>query len=104
LGPQPWMRRALEQDGLLVPGAVLTEAGVAAPLIDPEQALLFDITAMRSPLIPPTERREPCPPRRPRDGRRPHPATRATRTTRSWRCCSSRRPPSVCWHSWCRLC
>lgn len=46
LVPPPWMRRALEQDGLLVPGAVLTEAGVAAPLIDPEQALLFDITAV----------------------------------------------------------
>ncbi|MFC7457311.1 alpha-galactosidase [Brachybacterium sp. GCM10030267] len=40
----PWMTRAADEDGLLVPGAALTHSGLAAPLLDPEQALLIDIS------------------------------------------------------------
>lgn len=40
----PWWRRAEEEDGLVLPGAVLLRSGLAAPLIDPEQGLLFSLT------------------------------------------------------------
>ena len=46
LVPPAWMQRALDEDGLIMPGAVLTDAGIAAPLLNPEQALLFDIAAV----------------------------------------------------------
>ena len=35
---------AADEGGLPVPGSVLTAAGLAAPLLDPEQALLIDLT------------------------------------------------------------
>lgn len=40
----PWWQRAEEEDGLLLPGAVLSTSGLAAPLIDPEQGVLFSLT------------------------------------------------------------
>ncbi len=43
LGAPAWLRRAADEDGLLVPGAVLVRSGLAAPLLDPEQALLFSL-------------------------------------------------------------
>ncbi|WP_422116737.1 alpha-galactosidase [Brachybacterium sp. UNK5269] len=43
LGAPAWLRRAADADGLLVPGAVLVRSGLAAPLLDPEQALLFSL-------------------------------------------------------------
>ncbi|MGO2756300.1 MAG: alpha-galactosidase [Brachybacterium alimentarium] len=45
--PPRWIQlaeEAAEDGGLLVPGSVLTVSGLAAPLLDPEQALLIDIT------------------------------------------------------------
>ena len=39
----PWWRRAEEEDGLVLPGTVLLHSGLAAPLIDTEQGLLFSL-------------------------------------------------------------
>ncbi|GAA4529745.1 alpha-galactosidase [Brachybacterium paraconglomeratum] len=39
----PWWQRAADEDGLLLPGAVLSTSGLAAPLIDPEQGVLFSL-------------------------------------------------------------
>src|SRR5699024_33021 len=59
LVPPRWMQlaeQAADEGGLLVPGGVLTAAGLAAPLLDPEQALLFDLTRaeVSCPLAPVT--------------------------------------------------
>ncbi|MGP5005839.1 alpha-galactosidase [Brachybacterium tyrofermentans] len=45
--PPRWMqlaRESAEDGGLLLPGAALMVSGLATPLLDPEQALLIDIT------------------------------------------------------------
>ncbi|WP_114855100.1 alpha-galactosidase [Brachybacterium sp. YJGR34] len=39
----PWLERAAAEDGVVVPGAVLLRAGLAAPHLDPEQALLLTL-------------------------------------------------------------
>jgi len=39
----PWWQRALDEDGLVLPGTVLLHAGLTAPLIDPEQGLLLSL-------------------------------------------------------------
>ncbi|MCT1437564.1 alpha-galactosidase [Brachybacterium paraconglomeratum] len=44
LTPPPWLSRVLEADGAVLPGAVLAVAGLAAPLLDPEQGLLLSLT------------------------------------------------------------
>ncbi|MDN5686158.1 MAG: alpha-galactosidase [Brachybacterium sp.] len=47
LTPPRWMQlaeQAADEGGLAVPGSVLTAAGLTAPLLDPEQALLIDLT------------------------------------------------------------
>ncbi len=40
----PWLARVLEADGAVLPGAALAVAGLAAPLLDPEQGLLLSLT------------------------------------------------------------
>lgn len=40
----PWLARVLEADGAVLPGAALAVAGLAAPLLDPEQSLLLSLT------------------------------------------------------------
>ncbi|MGP5055837.1 alpha-galactosidase [Brachybacterium paraconglomeratum] len=40
----PWLSRVLEADGAVLPGAALAVAGLAAPLLDPEQGLLLSLT------------------------------------------------------------
>ncbi|AXK44341.1 alpha-galactosidase [Brachybacterium saurashtrense] len=40
----PWMRTALAEDGVSLPGTVLGRAGLSAPLLDPEQGLLLSLT------------------------------------------------------------
>lgn len=42
----PWWQRAAAEGGLALPGAVLTTSGLAAPLIDPEQGVLFSLTRL----------------------------------------------------------
>ena len=44
LTPPPWLARVLEADGAVLPGAALAVAGLAAPLLDPEQGLLLSLT------------------------------------------------------------
>ena len=44
LTPPPWLSRVLEADGAVLPGAALAVAGLAAPLLDPEQGLLLSLT------------------------------------------------------------
>ncbi len=39
----PWLARVLEADGAVLPGAALAVAGLAAPLLDPEQGLLLSL-------------------------------------------------------------
>ncbi|GAB3879407.1 alpha-galactosidase [Terrabacter terrigena] len=41
-----WWGRALEGDGLVVPGAVLTEVGLPVPVIGPAQGYLLDLRAL----------------------------------------------------------
>ena len=43
LAPSPG-ERVLEADGAVLPGAALAVAGLAAPLLDPEQGLLLSLT------------------------------------------------------------
>ena len=40
----PWLSLVLEADGAVLPGAALAVAGLAAPLLDPEQGLLLSLT------------------------------------------------------------
>ena len=40
----PWLARALAEGSVLLPGAVLTTSGLAAPLLDPEQGLMLSLT------------------------------------------------------------
>ncbi|MGO2558777.1 alpha-galactosidase [Brachybacterium sp.] len=47
--PPPWLERALEEDGLALPGAVLVRSGLTAPLLDPEQGLLFSLVRETDP-------------------------------------------------------
>ena len=44
LTPPPWLSLVLEADGAVLPGAALAVAGLAAPLLDPEQGLLLSLT------------------------------------------------------------
>jgi alpha-galactosidase len=41
--PPPWLQRALAEDGVALPGAALLRSGLTAPLIDPEQGMLFSL-------------------------------------------------------------
>ena len=41
----PWLSLVLEADGAVLPGAALAVAGLAAPLLDPEQGLLLSLTS-----------------------------------------------------------
>ncbi|WP_394215164.1 alpha-galactosidase [Brachybacterium vulturis] len=49
LFPPPWMQRALDEDGLVLPGAVLVRSGLAAPLFDPEQGMLLSLVREPAP-------------------------------------------------------
>ena len=115
--PPRWIQLAqesAEDGGLLVPGAVLIVSGLATPLLDPEQALLIDITRARG-LLTPTR----CTDGSGTSGsvgRKKVAMSTATtstwsaptdadgRTIRSWRCCSSRPRPSASWCSSCGRC
>ncbi|WP_246957097.1 alpha-galactosidase [Brachybacterium sp. Marseille-Q7125] len=44
LNAPAWWQRAEEQDGIVLPGGVLTTSGLAAPLLDPEQGVLLSLT------------------------------------------------------------
>ena len=39
----PWLQRAAEEDGVILPGAVLTRSGLTAPLFDPEHGMLLSL-------------------------------------------------------------
>ena len=43
--PPAWWERALADDGLVVPGAVLTGVGLPVPVIGPAQGYLLDVRA-----------------------------------------------------------
>lgn len=47
--PPPWLDRALAEDGLVLPGAALERSGLTAPLLDPEQGLLFSLVREPAP-------------------------------------------------------
>ena len=46
--PPAWLQRALDEDGVTVPGGVLTRSGLSAPLLDPEQGMLFALETTTS--------------------------------------------------------
>lgn len=39
----PWLQRAAEEDGVILPGAVLVRSGLTAPLFDPEHGMLLSL-------------------------------------------------------------
>ena len=40
-----WMRRALDGEAVVLPGSALLRAGIDAPVLDPEQAILLELTS-----------------------------------------------------------
>lgn len=67
-GDPEWFALA-HADGAELPGSVLALAGIPLPILDPQQAMLLDITRLPSPIATPDG---PPPPVRPRPTYEPH--------------------------------